>query len=175
MWSAHAHIDKRVHRLRAVPVEAEGDNAQMIPAVSRWSQEANGSVYKEVVAISEAPQSVNPLSSDFIWVAGVTFIAASDQAEASSFHICRVAFHTQHARSREEQENTSIPVLPEHARLDWVLAATTNRDNSSTQLLQNLPHIALECHLQTTVSHPYQSLKEKPIPPAAALRSHTAA
>lgn len=64
-------------------MEAEDDNVQTVPDVFRGSQLANGTVYKEVAAISEAPQRINHLSSDFIWAAGVTFIAASDQAAST--------------------------------------------------------------------------------------------
>lgn len=53
--------------------------------------------------------------------------------------------------------------------------ATANRDNSSLQPLQCLPHTALQCHLQTRARQPHHSLKEKPIPSAAALQSQTPA
>lgn len=75
-------------------------------------------------------------------------------------------------------KSSRIHLSPFHLSLPgWAAChtGTANRDNSSLQLLQCLPHTALQCHLQTRPRHPYHTLTEKPIPPAAASQTQTAA
>lgn len=122
-----------------------------------------------------ALQSINDLSSGFIWVAAVTFIAASDQDDSSGFHICWVVFCIPHARNGEEQQNTSFPISPEPARLGCVphRHSEQRQQQPPATAVPSTHSLAVPPSDQTEASLPHP--QEKPIPPAAAFQTQTAA
>lgn len=116
-------------RLRAVSVEAEDDCSDdvscfQIKSVGQWRW------VQEVTEISEVSQSISHLSSYFFWLVGAKFIAASNPAEACSFHIHWVAFHIQHTRNRKVRQNTLFPIYLRLAVRTVGHTAITNRENT---------------------------------------------
>lgn len=167
VWAACAHINKSVHRWREVPVGAEDDDVQMTPVVFRWSQLAKGTACKEVMVISEAPQSINHSTSDCFWAAGVAFIAASDRASSTYAGLLSVF----------SMQWTGKGSRIHHSHFTWAWQAglrATQPQLTETRAASGCCstfHTALQCHLQTERGIPGTPTRKSP----SHLQSQTAA
>lgn len=92
---------------------AEDDDVQMTSVVFRWSQLAKGTACKEVMVISEAPQSITQLQIAFGLLESHSLLLQIE-------HLPHMLGCFPYSACREQGRAAEyiIPILPEHGRLD---------------------------------------------------------